>query len=200
MLTYERVLSYGNIFPLNIECNPEKLLQEIKPFDFYQYNTTKPDIPRVGLSVTSLDGKINSGDLESLRDTEYKESSFRVLTDVYYKSKEVQKLIDPFKSWIGRSHILNIKKGGYFPPHRDELSEEQHTFRILIPLKAFNPPHHYFIHGDNITHLNEGRMYFINTNMVHSSMSFSNDTFMAVMNVICCAESYKQLLLFVHNL
>ena len=75
MLTYERVLSYGNIFPLNIECNPEKLLQEIKPFDFYQYNTTKPDIPRVGLSVTSLDGKINSGDLESLRDTEYKEKS-----------------------------------------------------------------------------------------------------------------------------
>jgi hypothetical protein len=200
MLTYERVLSYGNIFPLNIECNPQKLLNEIQDFDFFQYNTTKSDIPRVGLSITSLDGKINSGDLESLRDTPYKESSFRTLTDVYCKSKEVQKVIDPFKEWIGRSHLLNIRRGGYFPPHRDEMTIEQHTFRIIIPIKHFNPPHNYLVFDDKVTYMNEGRAYFMNTNITHSDISYSNDTLLMVMNVICCEDSYKQLLLSVHNL
>lgn len=199
MLTYERVLSYGNIFPLKIDCNPTKLIEEIQPFDFFQYNTTKSEIPRVGLSVTSLDGKINSGDLESLRDTEYKESSFRILTDVYYKSKEVQRIVDPFKQWIGRTHILNIRRGGYFPPHRDEVSVEQHTFRVIIPLKSFNPPHNYMIFNDQITYMNEGRAYFMNTNVVHSNISYANDMLVMVMNVICCEDSYKQLLLSVHN-
>lgn len=200
MLTYERILSYGNIFPLNIDCNPEKLIKEIQPFQFFQYNTTKPNIDRVGLSITSLDGKINSGDLESLRDTPYKESSFRVLTDVYYKSKEVQKLVNPFKDWLGRTHLLNIRRGGYFPPHRDEMTVEQHTFRIIIPIKAFNPPHNYLIFDDKVTYMNEGRAYFMNTNITHSNISYSNDTLLMVMNVICCEESYKQLLMSVHNL
>lgn len=200
MLTYERVLSYGNIFPLNLTCNPDKLINEIKPYDFFQYNTSKPSINRVGLSITSLDGKINSGDLESLKDTEYKESSFRVLTDVYHTSKEIQKLVDPFKQWIGRTHLLNIRRGGYFPPHRDELSIDQHTFRVIVPIRAFNPPENYLIFNDKVTYMTEGRAYFMNTNIVHSNISYSNDTLLMVMNVICCEDSYKQLLLSVHNL
>jgi hypothetical protein len=200
MISYERVLSYGNIFPLAISCNPDKLISQIAPFTFAQYNTDKQDIPRLGLSITSLDGEINSGDLETLRNSEYRESSFRELTKVYYESSEVRGIVDPFKEWIGRTHILNIKKGGYFPPHRDELSIEQHTFRVIVPLKTFNPPHNYFIYNDQVTHLNEGRAYFMNTNIVHSNMSFSNDTLMLVMNVRCCNESYERLMNSVHDL
>lgn len=200
MITYERVLSYGNIFPLNISCDRSKLIQEISGFDFAQYNTEKLAIPRLGLSVTSLDGNINSGDLESLKGTKYRESSFNTLTQVYHSSAEVQKLVDPFKQWIGRTHILNIRKGGYFPPHRDEMSIEQHTYRIIVPLRSFNPPHSYLIYDDTVTHMNEGQAYFMNTNIVHSTMSFSNDMLVMVMNVVCCDESYTKLMLSVHDL
>jgi hypothetical protein len=200
MLTYERILSYGNVFPLNISCNTHKLIEEINGFDFFQYNTDKPNINRVGLSITSLDGKINSGDLESLKGRELRESSFRVLTDAYYKSKEIQSLVDPFKQWIGRTHILNIKKGGYFPPHRDEMSIDQHTFRIIIPIRLFNPPHNYLIFDDKVTYLNEGRAYFMNTNITHSNISYNDDMLVIVMNVICCEDSYKKLMLSVYNL
>lgn len=200
MLTYQRILSYGDIFDLNISCDPNKLLSEVSSFEMFQYNTTKPNNNRLGLSITSIDGKINNGDLESLRCSELKESSFRTLTEVYYKSNEIRKLVDPFKEWIGRTHILNIRSGGYFPPHRDEISDEQHTFRILIPLKKFNPPNNYFIFNDKITHLNEGFAYFINTNVVHSNISYSDNTYMLIMNVLCCEASYKKLLDSVHNL
>lgn len=200
MLTYERVLSYGHIFPLDISCNPDKIIGEVSKFQFAHYNTKKLEIPRQGLSITSMDGEINSGDLESLKGTEFKESSFKTPTRVYRESKEVQKLIDPFKDWMGRAHFLNIKKGGYFPPHRDELSAEQESFRIIVPLKEFNPPHNYFIFNDKITYLNEGRAYFINTNITHSDISFSNNCLMVIMNVIACENSYKKLLMSVHCL
>lgn len=199
MLTYERILSHGNIFPLEISCNPQKLIEEIKHYDFYQYNNDKPQIPRLGLSITSLDGNINSGDLESLRNTPYRESSFQKLTSVYYKSKEVQSIVNPFKQWIGRTHILNLRKGSYFPPHRDEVSDEQHTFRIIVPIATFNPPHNYLIFDDKITYMNEGRAYFMNTNITHSDISYCDDTLVLIMNVICCQDSYEKLLLSVHN-
>ena len=200
MITYERVLSYGNIFPLKITCDTNKLLQEIRGFKFAQYNTKKPDIPRYGLSITSLDGELNGIDLESLNGSEYSERSFRKLTEVYHASQEVRKVIDPFKHWMGRAHLLNIRKGGYFPPHRDEMSAEQLSFRVIVPVKAFNPPHNYFIVNDQIVQMDEGRAYFVNTNLVHSDMSFSNDTTMMVLNIDACTESYVQLLTHVYSL
>lgn len=199
-ISYERVLSYGNIFPLTITCNPDRIISEVSQFKFAQYNTKKPEIPRTGLSITSLDGEINTGDLESLNGSEYTESSFRTLTQVYYQSKQVQSIIDPFKPWMGRAHFLNIKKGGYFPPHRDELSAEQESFRVVVPLRAFNPPHNYFIFNDQIVQMNMGRAYFVNTNMVHSDMSFSDDCLMIILNIISCNESYEKLLRSVQNL
>ena len=199
-MNYERVLSYGHIFPLKITCNPDKLLNEVEPFTFAQYNTKKTYIDRRGLSITSLDGETNGPDLESLNGSTYDELSFRTLTRVYHASSQIQKLVDPFKQWIGRTHILNIRKGGYFPPHRDELSEVQRSFRILVPLRAFNPPENYFIFNGDITSLNEGRAYFINTNITHSDFSFSNDTMMIVLNVECTAESHYALLANVQNL
>ena len=39
----------------------------------------------------------------------YDEDNFTTLTDVYHKSKEVQKLVDPFKPWLCRTHFLNFK-------------------------------------------------------------------------------------------
>lgn len=200
MMTYERVLSYGNIFPLNITCNPGNMLKEIAPFEFAQYNTKKPYIPRKGLSVTSLDGSLNGDDLESLNGSTFDEMSFRIFTDVYRRSSEIRKLIDPFKEWMGRAHLLNIRKGGYFPPHRDELSATQRSFRVIVPLQAFNPPHNYFIVEDRVTRLDEGRAYFVNTNLVHVDMSFSNDTLMLIMNIEASADAFMRLLTHVHSL
>jgi hypothetical protein len=192
-MTYERILSYGQIFPLRISCDTGKLVNEISRFSFAQYNPNKP-IARKGLSVTSLNGDLNGLDLDSLSGSIYDESSFRTLTDVYYNSEEVRKLVDPFKNHLGRTHFLKILKGGYFPPHRDEFSLEQKSFRIIVPIKAFNPPNHYFIHNDQIINMNEGTAYFVNTNIVHSSFSFSNDNLMLIINVLSSAESYDKLL------
>lgn len=182
------------------------MIHEVSGYEFSQYNPYKPENPRVGLSITSADGEINGLDLYSIPEYRKKsglnlhETSFQQLTNVYYTSAEVRKLIDPFKNWIARSHILNIKKGGYFPPHRDDIGdEEQVCFRIIVPLESCNPPELYFVHGDNILNWEMGRAYFLNTNITHSLFSFSNNCKMVIMNIICNEKSLNKLVSSFHN-
>mgnify|MGYP007000077002 len=65
--------------------------------------------------------------------TNYDEHSFKTPTQVYHKSEQIRKLIEPFKDHLLRSHIIHLPEGGYFPPHRDRpaYGDEQFSFRVL---------------------------------------------------------------------
>lgn len=199
MFTYERLLSYGNVFSLKPSCDPSIVKKEISNFEFGQYNSAKPEINRKGLSITSLNGELNGIDLESLNGSECDEGSFRALTDVYYSSPELQKIIDPFKDHLGRTHFLNVRRGGYFPPHRDEVSAKQKFMRVIVPIYHFNPPFMYFVYDNKILELREGQCYFINTNVEHNLFSYSNDSLMIVINLICNDASYECVMRQLHN-
>ena len=195
---YNNLLSFGDIIELNIDCNVKKLLDNISKFEWLKYNPRK-DINRYGLSVTSLDGNLTGIDLDSISEynkeynTKFDEDSFKTFTDVYYKSEEVQKLVEPFKPWLWRTHFLNFRKGGYFPPHRDmRRIDEQDSFRILVPIRDCNLPALYFMYEDKPLHFNMGSAYFVNTNKMHSIFSYSNKSCMLVMNIESNDESIKK--------
>lgn len=200
-MNYERLLSYGNVIQLRHIIDCRKLLNEIQDFKFAPYNSRKKNNPRYGLSITSLNGEINGIDLDSLIDAYettgqvYNEMSFRTLTEVYEKSTELRKVVDPYKSFLGRTHFLKFNKGGYFPPHRDDRgSEEQPDFRIIVPIQFTNPPSSYYVFDGQIQHLNYGFAYFMNTNLEHSFFSFTDNALMIVMNIQGCSEAYKTVL------
>ena len=196
MIDYKTLLTYGDFIPLKPRCSVNKLFDEIKIFDFAQYNPRK-DIKRYGLSITSLRGEVNGIDLDSLLEIwketgkMYTESDFSTFTAVYNASSEIQNLIEPFKDHIARSHILNLKPGGYFPPHRDTtVIKEPDDFRVIVPLKRCNPPDMYFMYEDKSLHFDHGRAYFLNTNKTHSVFSH-NDSYFIVFNVKNNEDSIK---------
>ena len=196
-MSYTSLLSFGDFISLKFKCDVKKLFDEIKQFSFSQYNPRK-DIKRYGLSITSLDGSINGIDLDSIKDynienkTEYDELSFNKLTDVYYSSNEIQKVVKPFIKHLGRSHILYLPEGGYFPPHRDlpVYYEGQNSLRVLIPLKGCNPPDLFFMYENKPLYFEHGRAYFLNTNKAHNLFSFK-DSYMIVLNIKTSEEVYK---------
>lgn len=194
---YSRLLTFGDLIPLTINCNVNKLILQTKNFEYKQYNPRK-DIPRYGLSITSLKGELDGIDLDSLpeynkeNNTNYDELSFKEFTEVYKLSLEIQKIVAPFKQYIGRSHILMLPKGGYFPPHRDlpVYTNEQHSLRIIVPLSGCNPPDLYFLYEDKPLHFKHGTAYFLNTNKTHSLFSMKG-SMMIVLNIKACEETYK---------
>ena len=196
-MSYNSLLSFGDLIPLKLKCNVKKLFDETEKFVYLKYNPRK-DIERYGLSITSLDGSLNGVDLDSIKEynkennTEYDELSFNKFTEVYHTSSEIQKIVEPFKDHIGRSHILSLQEGGYFPPHRDlpVYVEQQNSLRILVPLKGCNPPDMYFMYEDKPLHFEHGRAYFLNTNKSHNLFSFKGSE-MIVLNIKTNEEVYK---------
>ena len=196
-MSYNSLLSFGDLIPLKIRCDVKKLFNEVKDFKYLQYNPRK-DIKRYGLSITSLDGNIDGIDLDSIKEynqennTQYDELSFKAFTKVYYESNEVQKIVEPFLGHIGRSHILHLPEGGYFPPHRDlpVYVEQQNSLRILVPLKSCNPPDMYFMYEDKPLHFEHGRAYFLNTNKSHNLFAYK-DSYMIVLNIEANEEVYQ---------
>ena len=196
---YNDLLTYGDFIQLKNSCNSKELLEEIKDFVWYKYNPRK-NVERYGLSVTSEDGKLTGKDLDSLYEYSkemgkiYDEDDFTTFTDVYYKSKQVQKLVDPFKPWLCRTHFLNFRKGGYFPPHIDNRGKHGKQFiRLLVPIQKCNPSFLYFMYEDKLLNFNRGYTYFLNTNKKHAIFSFSDDSTMLVMNIKCCQEAIDKI-------
>ena len=87
-MNYNNLLTFGDVIELRLNCNVSKLLYNTKQYEWKRYNPRK-DIPRYGLSVTSLDGSLNGIDLDSIAEynkengTSYNESSFKTFTDAF---------------------------------------------------------------------------------------------------------------------
>ena len=102
---YDCLSRYGDSYALNLGLNIPEFLNNLKLYqdDWVQYNPRK-NIPREGLSVTSLDGGLSGvPDLDSIREyniknnTSLDETSFTTKTEVW---DLVKSALEPFKRQI----------------------------------------------------------------------------------------------------
>lgn len=188
--------AYGDQIKLKFYREQKDILDKLRQFDndWSQYNPRK-NINRWGLSVTNLNGKLGPGpDLDSLYEynnenkTNYDELDFNVPTPVYDLVKDY---CDPFKEWLFRSHILKLPPGGYFPDHVDNIGSNINSFRLLVPLQAFNPSTYFIYEQNRILSWEYGYLYFLNTCKRHAIFNASSnvDHIALIMNVKLTKES-----------
>lgn len=193
----------GNQFELSIQIN-QSCLKKLNHFenDWKPYNSRKANYGREGLSLTSLDGKLSgTPDLDSLAEynkiyhTKYEESSFKKRTEVVNHLPSLEKLFDVFGDHVSRSHIIRFKKGGFFPPHRDIFlgTEAQETFRLFALLSFVHPSQYHFVLDGTLRFFIPGSLYFVNTMLEHSFVSFSDDLKILVLNVDLNKETIKRI-------
>lgn len=185
---YSKLLAYGNKYPLNIYTDPSKTLQYLEEYDdfWHQYNPEK-DIKRYGLSLINHTGLLKDGeDLDSLKGevevNEVQETSFNIPTPAYGIVKDT---LDIFEGCLVRTHFLKLSPSGYFPDHIDNQKDTIDSFRLLVPIQNCNPPHGWFMSGEEVLHWEHGQMYFLNTCMRHTlfNASTNKDMIMLVLNV-----------------
>tara|TARA_B100000085_G_scaffold70905_1_gene63563 strand:- start:1736 stop:2359 length:624 start_codon:yes stop_codon:yes gene_type:complete len=201
MIEYAIMNTYGDFIELEYKLNDPKSIVEWteENFTYVQYNPNKP-IPRFGLSVTSLDGGLSGKpDLDSFwtggnPDEMPTEMDINVPTPVY-EHPEIKKLCEFFQPHVGRSHILKIPPGGYFPPHRDFKSIELDTFRIIVPLLNTEFPKFNFVLEDKILTWNKGSVYYLNTAKAHHLFNMGqSDSYWLVLNIGTNKESVEKVL------
>lgn len=196
---------FGDINKLDVYHDPQIFLNDISIFEdkWVKYNPFKPDIPRFGLSITSIDGGMTGiPDLTSLREynsknnTLYNEVNFTIPTPVYQFALPYFNFI---KDYIFRTHVLRLPPGGFFPIHRDNgVGLTQSSFRLLVPLKNCNPPTLFFMIGENydIVTWNHGSVYFVNTSKQHIlfNASATSTSSMIVINANMTDDAVKKVL------
>lgn len=200
-ILYHSLLSLGDFYPLNIFLDPLAVTSGLEHFSDHwrHYNPRKPHIPRLGISLTSLDGGTSGvPDLDSIKEfnslygTNYNEDSFSAPTPVWKQVDQLRKL-DLFLPHLGRSHILKLNQGGYFPFHRDGvgLVGAHTTFRLIAVLDKCGSGQFCFLYDERRIFLEPGWLYFMNTNIEHALMSFGNDSTILVLNVKLSKESVE---------
>ncbi len=176
-----------------IKLNLPKLDLQLDGFenDWRIYNPRKT-IARWGLSVTSLDGEMNGiPDLDSvneyniLNQTKFSESDFNVKTKL---GQHFSNFIDHVD--IGRSHIIKLGSGGFFPFHRDLDAK---TFRVIYCIDQCHPQNFIWLQDDKALKLGDSNWYIINTKKAHAVFSFFGCQF-AVFNVVYSEKSLKFLM------
>lgn len=180
LLQFQRLATLGALASLRLNVCRNTLLGELSKFEshWYDYAPNKPATKRFALSITSTDGTMAGvGSLEELCPGQKgsSELDYNQVTEVYNSSTEIQKVINKFLPNIGRSRLVNIKPGGYFPPHRDiDVRNLPDHFRLFLPLSDFSGNDAVFIIDDKIRYLETGRLYFIDTTKIHSVFAYEN--------------------------
>ena len=191
-----KLISLGHIIPLDRYISFQEVKKTISTYQkhFKPYNPRKSGYNRYGLSLTSKDGDFSGvPDLDSLyeynklNDTEFDEPDFREWTPLFKSCKSLKSAMEPFHNCIGRSHILRLDKGGFFPPHRD-LS--QTSFRLFISL-CESPQDYVFILDEKKVFFQPHQVYFINTLLSHSLFSFTDESLFVVFNIDLNEESIE---------
>ena len=190
--------SLGDVVTLHPFLNPRLILEDLQKFenDWVTYNAHKTGNARWGLSITSLDGGLSGEpDLYSLKEynqmhkTHFREDEFKTFTPLYHKSAELQRTL-PQVGPLGRSHILRLGKGGFFPHHRDNALVFPECFRIFISL-TYDLESYSFVLNDRQYFFEAGMFYLINTTLAHSLVSFKDFSHFMVLNVPLTLESVE---------
>ena len=185
-----RLFTMGDWLQMKTHINTRKLMKEIEPYNdsWKPYNLRNPN-NRWGLSVTSLDGKLSGiPDLDSLlqynniHGTQIRNSDINKYTEIYNNSEELQKIIEPWKPWLGRCHFLKLNTGGYFPEHYDinKIEYDYDEIRFIAFINKCDKKDLKFIYEDTVRDVKDGQLFYFNANKRHSVFSTSDDIVMLV--------------------
>ena len=112
-MLYECLTRYGDCYSLKQHLNTKSTIDNLKNYEeqWIQYNPRK-DLPRYGLSITSLDGGITGiPDLDSINEYNLKnnlkldETDFNTTTELW---PLVESALLPYKNYLGRTHFIKM--------------------------------------------------------------------------------------------
>lgn len=172
--------------------NSSKLLSEIAKFDndWKPYNFVNPN-NRFSLNITSLDGELSgiegSGSLYTYEEEtgiKLHNHDFNKLTQVYYNSKTLQNILEPYKKWLGRCRFVRIDKGGYFPDHYD-TNKLDYTFEEIRFVGMVNNTNSNFkwIYDNKVLSLTDGTLYYFNGSKRHCVFSMRDNVILLIITL-----------------
>jgi len=200
---YNALIRFGSCYPLQLKQDTGNICDTLaEKYEWVKYNPRK-NIDRDALSITSLDGGMSGiPDLDSLIEYAKKtgefvsEDRFNVKTEIYPYFKD---WLDPLEKYLGRTHIIRLNTGGFFPSHRDCRHVHVDAFRLFLPM-TYCSEQNYFMLEEKKLEFNQGQVFFIDTCKTHTVFNASTEPwYFVVMNVALSRESVDKTLTMLYG-
>jgi hypothetical protein len=195
-----QLLSLGHIIPLNITLNLPQLMGELTTFDqaWIDYLPREDRVnDRQGLSLFGLPGDglkegLSLPEACKRKGRRLSELEFNSPTEAYRHCKSLHELFDYFGP-VGRSFLVKSNAGGWFYPHRDHPTLFRDSMRIIVFCKNSKSGQYDWILDDKKMEIEEGRAYYVNTRLVHRTISYVKDSIHLVMNIAPTWENSQKI-------
>ncbi len=190
LMVETQLLSLGHVIPLNLMIDLRQLEQEL---DAYK-DTWIDYLPRTdrtnnrqGLSLFGLPGDtlkdgLSLPEARTRTGKNLSELDFNAPTELYKSCKSLHQLFEYFMP-VGRSFFVKCNKGGWFYPHRDHPQLFRESMRIVVFCKNSKGSEYDWILDDRKIEIEEGRAYYINTRLVHRTVSYVDDSIHLILNI-----------------
>ena len=185
-------INYSQKWIQEAESNLDQLNKELSLFD----NDWEPYLKkawapnnREGLVLVGLEGSSHSENL-SIPQSRIKtgnefllDQDFNHKTDVYHALTSLHELLEPFDK-LGRTFLVKVNAGGYFPPHKDYPLITRKTIRIVAFLsKACDSDSFEWSQSGQKQDIIPGRAYYVDTMKTHRTHSWEDGSIHLVVNV-----------------
>ena len=153
-----------------------------------RYNPRKP-IERYCLDLTCIPGgNENVSSLKEYNDAsgkKYQNHDFAQTTEIYESLPSIQRVLEPFRPWLGRTHIIRLDSGGFFPPHYDTVIADDSVYdvRMVACINNISKNTFKWLHNDQVMPLSNGQIWLANTGQPHSVFSFVDNAIIMVANL-----------------
>lgn len=198
-----QLLTLGEFFPLDILVDLDEFYKELEKYQewFSPYLRREGlNNPRYGICLSGMEDT-HPSDSASIPDAIKKygrlvrEVDFKYPTEALEAFKSLHPITKLFPE-LGRSFLLKLDIGGYFPPHRDAKWIFRDTFRIVVFLKnSGGQSFTWDLDGKKIQ-IEHGRAYYMNTRLLHRTISYSDDSIHLILNVPLNLENVLKVLTY----
>lgn len=192
-LALTKYLSMEDIMRFRYKFNHRAVMDELQkyPRDIWpRYNPRKP-IERYCLDLTQVPGLTDNvsslNEYNIANNKKYRNKDFNQPTEIYDNLPTLKNILEPFRPWLGRTHVIRIDAGGYFPPHYDTVTgnDNEYDIRLVAAINNTQKQNFKWLYDfdDKVLNLELGELYIINTGKPHSVFSFVNDAIIMVANL-----------------
>ena len=185
-----QLAALGDFVPLKVKIKLGEFRNEIKKYDgkWVPYLPREGELnDRQGLNYIGLEGDtpFDSISLPEARKRTGKklvEIDFSTKTQLYNDLPSLKAITDVWPDPC-RCTLVKVNKGGWFPYHRDSVLLNRRTFRIIAFLTNTGAECYQWEHDYTMRTIEEGRCYYVNTQLAHRTHSYVPDSIHLVMNI-----------------
>lgn len=160
---------------------------------------------RYGLLLTGLEGdEPRSGSSlpeawERHGDKNILDIDFKHPTELYDSLESIKPLLDYF-SPLGRTYLLRMGPGSFFPPHKDDIHISRKTFRIAGFLGGADAKNFIWTIDGQRVNITNGDIAYINTQKTHATAVWNSEwSYHLIMSIPKTWENVQKLLSICEN-